>query len=140
MNAASVRRSLWTALGGLLLGILGMVWDRVWHSRHPDQLASATEVLEAHWLMILGVFIVFVALAVAGRAVRQPRSAVVGTWIAFVGSVFMVTGFVWDSARHIGGTESPTAHAMIYAGFVVVVIGLPVALALTRHVESPPDR
>lgn len=106
MNTASTRRSLWIALGGLALGILGVGWDKAWHSRHAGSpITGATEVLEAHWLMILGVVIIFVALAVAVRAIRQPRSAAISTWIAFVGSVLMVAGFAWDSARHVQGTE-----------------------------------
>ena len=139
MDTASARRSLWIALGGLLLGILGVGWDRLWHSRHAGgQLSGASELLEAHWLMILGVVITLVALVTAVRSVRRPRSAVVGTWIALVGSVLMVVGFGWDSGRHIQGTESPTAHAMIYAGLLSVVIGLPAALAFWRDPIARP--
>jgi hypothetical protein len=80
MNRASTRRSLWIALGGLVLGILGVGWDRAWHSRRAgSELAGPVEVLEAHWLMILGVVIIFVALVVAVWSIRQPRSAAIGT-------------------------------------------------------------
>lgn len=41
MNGASTRQSLWIALGGLVVGILGVGWDRVWHSRHVRPLTMA---------------------------------------------------------------------------------------------------
>jgi hypothetical protein len=141
MNSVSIRRLLWIGLGGLALGILGAGWDRVWHSRHVgSELASATEVLEAHWLVILGVLVIFVSLSLAVRSVRRPRSAVASTWIAFVGSLSMVIGFAWDSTRHIQGTESPGGHVMIYAGLLLVIVGLPAALAFSRNLTGPPAR
>jgi hypothetical protein len=122
MNSVSARRLLWIALGGL--GILGAVWDTVWHSRHAgSELASASERLEAHWLVIFGVLVIFVALSLAVRSVRQPLSAVASTWIAFVGSLSMVIGFAWDSTCHIQGTESPGGHVLIYAGLLLVIVG-----------------
>lgn len=131
------RAHLWTALGGVLVGVLGVGWDMAWHSRQPGGgLAGAEEVLEAHWLMILGVLIIFVALALAVRSIRGPRPAVVATWIALVGSISMAVGFAWDSARHIQGTESPTAHALIYVGLAVVVVAVPVALLHARSAAA----
>jgi hypothetical protein len=50
----------------------------------------------------------------------------------------MVADHAWDSARHVQGTESPTAHAMIYAGLLLVAVGLPAALAFRHHLNARP--
>jgi hypothetical protein len=140
MNSVSARSLLWTALAGLVLGILGSGWDRIWHSRHPEgELASASKLLEAHWLIFVGILVLFAALLLAVRSIRQPRSLLVSTWVAFIGSLSTVIGFAWDSTRHIQGTESPGGHAMIYAGTLLVIIGLPAALAFSRNLARPPD-
>jgi hypothetical protein len=132
MSAVTGRRQMFVATAGLLLGILGAVWDRIWHSRHPDTPTGLREVLEAHSLMLVAVAIMVTALTGAVRAIHGPRAAVLSTWAAFVGSLSMAIGFAWDSVRHVQGTESAIAHSMIYAGLVVVVIGLVGALAATR--------
>jgi multisubunit Na+/H+ antiporter MnhB subunit len=68
MNSVSARSLLWTALAGLVLGILGSGWDRIWHSRHPEgELASASKLLEAHWLIFVGILVIFTALLSATR-------------------------------------------------------------------------
>lgn len=133
----SIRLAFWIALGGLVLGLSGVVWDGIWHNRHPGELAGVRELFEAHWLIIVGILIIFGALSTAVRSVSQPRSSAISTWIAFVGSVSMVVGLAWDSARHVQGAESPSAHAMVYGGLILVVVGLPAALVLGRHLREP---
>jgi hypothetical protein len=141
MIAITVRRPLLVATAGLALGILGFVWDTIWHSRHAGMdMTGVREVLEAHSLMLIGVAIIVVALTSAVRVVHGPRAAVLGARAAFVGSLSMAIGFAWDSVRHVQGTESATAHSMIYAGLIVVVVGLTVALVATRTEESSQRR
>lgn len=133
----NLRRWLWTAIGGFVIGIPGMVWAKLWHSRNPgEDIAGVTQYLEGHGLMILGVLIVFITLAAAAGSVRgRSRSAVLSTWLAFAGSMLIVAGFVWDTVRHFQATESPTPSAMIamlYGGLVLTVVGIPAALRLSR--------
>jgi hypothetical protein len=141
MIALTARTSLRVAIAGLVLGILGFVWDTIWHSRHAGMaMTGLREVLEAHSLMLIGVAIIVVALASAVRVVRQPRAAILGTRAAFVGSISTAIGFAWDSVRHVQGTESAMAHSMIYAGLIIVVVGLAVALMATRTEASSRSR
>ena len=115
--AITARTWLFVATAGLALGILGFVWDIIWHRRHGGMdMTGVREVLEAHSLMLVGVAIIVVALARVVPIVPRPRTAVLGTRAAFAGSISMAVGFAWDSVRHVQGTESATAHSMIYAG------------------------
>jgi hypothetical protein len=141
MIVETARRPLWVATAGLLLGIAGFVWDTIWHSRHSGmEMTGLREVLEAHSLMLIAVAIMVAAFASAVRVVHGPRTAVLSTRAAFVGSLSMAVGFAWDSVRHVQGTESATAHSMIYAGLVVVAIGLTAALVVTRPEASSQRR
>jgi hypothetical protein len=126
------QRSFWApALGGLALGVVGAGWDRVWHSHNLGTMLGLGEVIEAHWLMFLSVAIIFVAFASAVRFSRV-RSGLAGAWIGFAGSLCMVIGFAWDSARHAQAADSPVAHGLIYAGLLTVLIGLSTMLMANR--------
>jgi hypothetical protein len=117
------RRSLWYAAVGLGLVAAGVGWDAVWHGRNDDgDISGATELVQAHWLMFLGVLVIALSTLVGVvRAAPRPSAAIV---ITFLGSVLAIIGFGWDSVRHAQGTESVPGHVLIYVGLFVVAVGL----------------
>ena len=98
-----------------MLGILGFVWDTIWHSRHPGmEMTGLREVLEAHSLMLIAVAIMVAAFASAVGVVHGSRTAVLSTRAAFVGSLSMAVGFAWDSVRHVRSRNDGAEIAATY--------------------------
>jgi protein-S-isoprenylcysteine O-methyltransferase Ste14 len=129
------RRALSSAAVGLGLVVAGVGWDTVWHSRHEDgDVGGATELLQAHWLMFLGVLVIALSTLVA--VVRAAPRPPVPTLVTFAGSMLAIVGFGWDSVRHAQGTESVPGHVLIYVGLVVVAAGLVMAAVTGRRMRD----
>lgn len=125
-------RLLGIATGGLLLAVLGAVWDMIWHQHNDNTMLGTAEVLYAHWPMLLGSVVMFVALSIAVLTVRLPGPGAGSLWAALGGSLLIMAEVVWDSIHHLQGTESAIGPAMAYTGFFLVLIGIPAAVVARR--------
>lgn len=86
--------------------------------------------------MLLGASLTFIALSLAVLLVRPPASGAGSLWAAFAGSLLMLVDIAWDSIRHVQGTGSELGPAMVYAGFFLVLIGIPAAVVARRNEGS----
>jgi hypothetical protein len=119
---------------GIIIQILGELWDIRWHSSNPDAMERGTDVFEAHFGIMLGALILLFGAAVAVASTRGKTR--IGFWLALalVGAVLETAGLGWDSWRHREGGESAVGHLLTYAG---VLIALTAAVVATRlHRES----
>lgn len=130
-----LRRALWWAVVGIGLEIPAVAWDYYWHTRVQEGGFGGWEhVREAHTPVFLATVLVFAAMMVAVRVVRA-----VGPWArvaviaASAGATADLAGQLWDNTRHAVLLESEAAHNVSTVGWVVLVVGLVLALVLTRR-------
>lgn len=121
-------RPLWIAMGGIAVAAAGTAYDQTWHRRYPAAVSGVAEVLQAHWMILVGIVTVAVALFAGVRTVRHSRSAAVAVRVALLGAAAMLTGFAMDTVDHARGLESPFGHMLISLGFLIVIVTLPAAL------------
>jgi uncharacterized membrane protein len=151
-----IRRGLWWALFGFVLLNLGTFWDHAWHARNDNHM-HGLEVIHAHWLLILGSAVTFAGLLIAmpHRRIWGSKTRALVT-VVFLGATADLFGQVVGNTMAILGTHDHSHdHAHDHAhltvgelmeavvfwssqiGVVMVLVGLPVALIVTRRSKLP---
>lgn len=130
-------RALWLATG---IVILGRLFDLQWHLTH-DEFEGATEQIQAHLVLWIGVLSILLVTAVA---VREGAPGL-GYRIALGGTLLYVPAAVWHFAEHAGGTDPAAPHFLIGIAYVLILVGVVLAtVAYFRRrpgcrVGGPPD-
>ena len=134
MEAESPTRALrWALLAGAGLVIAGLFWDAAWHARHPDAFESPRDMLEAHFVIYVGLVVACAAALAALVRALPSRAAFVA---ALVGGGAAGLGHGLDALAHADGTESSLGHALATLGQLALVIAAvvvsPISLRLPR--------
>ncbi len=133
----SVRRHpLLTAVWiGVVVQIGGRILDGIWHANH-DEFEAASQQLEAHWLLWLGVAITLVAAALA--LVRLPQSERNGGYsVILAGGALYVPVAIWHFVEHANHSDPELAHYLLAVGQVLILAGALAAAVLTRRRHAP---
>jgi apolipoprotein N-acyltransferase len=117
MSRSAALRALWVAIG---VQLAGRLLDLRWHLAN-DEFEGATQQLEAHWLLWLGV-VGMVAVALA--ALRSPAGdAERGGWYALLASAAVYIGVaVWHFIEHANGADPELAHVLLAITAVLMIL------------------
>ncbi len=118
----------WALWAGFALRVLGGFWDGQWHKTH-GHFDDAASVLQAHWLMLLGTLVMFVAplLALRHRSeLRTSRLLGLGFMATALFGLAQLLGSAWDTGLHLGLlhlAEAP-GHLLQSIGWYGSALGL----------------
>ncbi len=130
------RRLLLALWIGIAIQLLGQLIDVRWHATHSSHFRSASEQVEAHWMIWLGIAVMLVASLAAvrsghGTAGRGPAGALVASSV-------LVGGQVWNFLDHAQGRTTVPPHLLIALGRFGVLVAAGVATyELLGRTESP---
>ena len=121
--------ALWIAVA---VTVLGRLLDLQWHATH-DEFEGASQQLQAHWLIWLGVLMV---LAVTAVAVREHIGGK-GIRITLLGAVLYVPVAIWHFAEHANGSDPELAHVLIAIAYIGMLAGAVIAALEARRDAAP---
>jgi hypothetical protein len=118
--------ALWAAVA---VQIAGRIVDGIWHANH-EEFEGASQQLEAHWLLWLGVVLTLAVAALA--ATRLPaRERNAGYAIILAGGALYVPVSVWHFIEHANLNDPELAHYLLGLGQVAIIAGAVLAAVLT---------
>jgi hypothetical protein len=125
--------ALWA---GVVIQVAGRILDGVWHANH-DEFEGASQQLQAHWLLWLGILL---TLAVAALAiVRLPAGERNGGFtIVLAGGALYLPVSVWHFVEHANHNDPELAHYLLALGQVAIIGGAVAAAVLTRRRAPSP--
>jgi hypothetical protein len=113
---------------GVAVQVVGQIVDSRWHAAHPG-IESAAEMVEAHWVIWLGVAIAWTAALLTLLPKRGHRGALV---IGIVGLAYAL-GAAWDLVEHARGSDSAAAHVLLASSQVAILFGVILATVDPRR-------
>lgn len=121
-----------------ILVLLGRALDGRWHATH-DEFEGASQQLEAHWLVWLGVL---ATLAVSALALRRGVAAQArpGYLTTFVGCAGYVPVAGWHFIEHANRNDAAAAHVLLVIAQIAIVLGVVLATIgewRTRRAAEP---
>jgi hypothetical protein len=124
---------VWT---GIALQVVGQVIDLRWHATHPG-FERATDQLQAHWLIWLGVLITLVAAAVGARQV--PTSWSTGYRLLLLAGVVYALSSGWHFWEYYQLRDPVAPHVLVAIGKAAILAGAVSATIVSRRrrVTSP---
>lgn len=128
VNRNSLMRPLWL---GALLTLAGQIVDFRWHATH-EEFEGASDQLQAHWLLWIGVLTLLATLAIA-RLSLKGRERNVGFAITSGAAVGFALVSVWHFIAHASGQDPGVAHALLAITEVGIYAGVIAATLLARR-------
>jgi hypothetical protein len=124
---------VWT---GIALQVAGQVIDLRWHATHLG-FERASDQLQAHWLIWLGVLVTLVAAAVG--AGRVPSSWSSGYRLLLLAGVAYALSSAWHFWEHANLRDPVAPHVLVAIGKAAILAGAVSAtiVARRRRVTSP---
>jgi hypothetical protein len=115
------RKYLFAILAGVLLQIAGRVVDGLWHANH-EEFEGASEQLQAHWLLWIGIAITAVAAVLAVTRLA-PAERNRGYDVIVAGCAVYVPVSVWHFIEHANLNDPDVAHFLLGLGQIVLIGG-----------------
>jgi hypothetical protein len=132
-EARRLLAALWV---GVVVQIAGLVLDGIWHANH-DEFEGASQQLEAHWLLWLGILLTLVAAAIAiARLPATERNG--GYSIVLAGGALYVPVSVWHFIEHANLNDPEVAHYLLALGQGTMLAGAIAAAILARRQAARP--
>jgi hypothetical protein len=121
-------KALWIAVG---VQLAGRLVDLRWHLTH-DEFEGASQQIEAHWLLWLGVL---ATIAVAAWALRGPGRPLgfPGYLVTLVSGLLYVPVAIWHFVEHANGVDPEVAHLFLAIGQIGMVLGAILAAVIVRR-------
>jgi hypothetical protein len=124
--------AIWVGVG---VQIAGRILDGIWHATN-DEFEAASQQLEAHWLLWLGVIITVVAASLAvARVPAGERNW--GYSLLLAGGLLYVPVSIWHFIEHANLNDPQVAHYLLALGQGTMIAGAIAALVLTRRAVHP---
>jgi hypothetical protein len=106
---------------GVALQVIGQAIDFRWHAAHPE-FETASDQLQAHWLLWIGSLVTLIAAGLAARALRGARRE--GLLLTVWASVGYVAVSVWHFLEHARGADPAAPHVLLVATKVAILVGV----------------
>jgi hypothetical protein len=116
--------ALWIGVG---IQLLGQVLDVRWHAAHGSHFRSASEQVQAHWVIWVSIAVTMLSAAAAVRAGHGRASR--GFLWALVTSVVFAAASGWNFWEHAHGRHAIAPHVLM----IVSRIGVVVAAVWVTH-------
>lgn len=133
--SAAVKRYVQAIWIGIAIQIAGRILDGRWHATH-DEFEGASQQLEAHWLLWLGVA---VTLVVSGLALARLGAGKhnLGFTLLFASGVFYSAISVWHFIEHANHNDPELAHVLLGVTQAAMIIGALIASLGARGQQRP---
>lgn len=130
------KRFLAALWAGVALQVGGRVLDGIWHANH-DEFEGASQQLEAHWLLWLGVALTLVVVIAAFARLPAPaRNA--GWTVVLLGLALYIFVSVWHFIEHANRSDPELAHILLAVGQLAIFAGVVAATLLARRGPRAP--
>ena len=114
------RRLLLGLWVGVAIQLVGQIVDVSWHAAHGSHFRRASEQVQAHWVIWLGIAVMLVVSAVALRGGEAQASR--GFVLALVASGLLAVAQAWNFWEHAHGRPAVPAHVIMMVTRVGVVV------------------
>jgi hypothetical protein len=112
---------LMAILAGVVIQIAGRVVDGLWHANH-EEFEGASEQIQAHWLLWIGIAITAVAAVLAvTRLAPSERNR--GYDVIVAGCALYIPVSVWHFVEHANHNDPEIAHYLLGVGQVAIIGG-----------------
>jgi hypothetical protein len=129
---AALRPYLLAAWIGIAVQIGGRILDARWHATH-DEFEAASQQLEAHWLLWLGVLVTLVAAGLAlARLTAEERP---GFSLLFGFTAIYVAISVWHFIEHANHNDPTLPHVLLAIGAIGMLVGVVLATLRARRLH-----
>jgi hypothetical protein len=126
---------VWT---GIALQAAGQAIDLRWHATHPG-FERATDQLQAHWLIWLGVVVTLAAAAVG--ASRVPSGWFSGYRLLLLAGVAYAASSAWHFWEHANLRDPAAPHVLVAIGKAAILVGaISATIATRRRRATSPER
>jgi hypothetical protein len=126
----SARRYLEVLWIGAGVQIIGRIIDGIWHATH-DEFETASDQLQAHTVIWIGVLVTLVGSALAMRS--KPRDRNIGYPVVLVASIVYAGVAAWHFIEHANHSDPDLPHVLIAVTWVVLLGGVLLATMVSRH-------
>jgi hypothetical protein len=133
--SAALRRWLLVTAAGVTAFVAGIALDLRWHATH-DEFEGASEQLEAHWLLWLGLVVVLVAMLLARQALGAYEWNA-GLTVVLVAALAEIAVHAWHFVAHANEVDPEVAHTLLTVGNVLVISGAIFAFVLAWRRRRP---
>lgn len=117
-RATVAKRLLAVLWAGIAIQIAGRALDGIWHANN-EGFESASDQLQAHWLLWLGVATTLAGSAVAISRVGEARRG----WAAvFAASAAYLAAALWHFLEHAASNDPAAAHILLGILWVALLI------------------
>jgi len=116
---------------GVAVQIAGRILDGIWHSNH-DEFEAASQQVEAHWLLWIGIAVTAVAAILAvTRLAASERNP--GYGVVLAGCALYVPVAIWHFVEHANYNDPELAHYLLGLGQILIIGGAILAAILARR-------
>jgi hypothetical protein len=120
----------------LVVQIAGRALDGRWHATH-DEFEGASQQLEAHWLIWLGVLATLGICALALRRLDRDDRGLLGYRVTLVSGLGYAIVAVWHFIEHANHNDPEIAHVLLALGQAGMLIGIVLVFVLPRRAQGP---
>jgi hypothetical protein len=129
-------RLLWLLAGAALLQLAGRALDGWWHANH-DEFEGASQQLEAHWLIWVGVLATLAVCLLAVRRLGSGDRAVRGYQLTLASGLVYAAVAIWHFVEHANRNDPELAHVLLALTQGGMILGIVLAFVLTRRTAGP---
>jgi hypothetical protein len=120
----------------LVVQIAGRALDGRWHATH-DEFEGASQQLEAHWLIWVGVLATLAICALALRRLRPDDRGLLGYRITLFSGLGYAAVAVWHFIEHANHNDPAIAHVFLALGQAGMLAGIVLVFVLSRRGRGP---
>lgn len=118
--------ALWTAI---FVQVAGQVLDLRWHAAH-DEFESASDQVQAHWLIWAGAALTLVVAILGARDV--PSRWYTGYRLLLLATLFYIASAGWHFGEHYNLRDPALPHVLLGIGKAAMLAGAISATLVTR--------
>ena len=116
--------------------IAGRALDGRWHAQH-DEFEGASQQLEAHWLLWLGVIATLAVCVLALRRLERDDRGRLGYRVTLLSGLLYTPVAVWHFIEHANHNDPAIPHVLLAAGQLGMIVGIVLVFLLSRQRRRP---
>jgi uncharacterized protein YacL len=125
---------LYVLLAGIAVQVVGRAIDGYWHATH-EEFESASDQLQAHSVLWVGVLVALVVSSLAVRELRVgPRT---GYFAVLVSSIAYAGAAVWHFIEHANGSDPAAAHVVLGILWAALLASAAITAVMSRSSRAP---
>ncbi len=119
-----------------VIQIAGRALDGRWHATH-DEFEGASQQLEAHWLIWLGVLATLAICVIALHWLDPDDRGLLGYRVTLISGLVYTPVAVWHFIEHANQNDPEIAHVFLALGQAGMLAGIVLVIILSHGARGP---